>query len=280
MNRKAFELRTRRYGKTGPEVIVLHGGPAAAGEAAPIACGLSRMFRVFEPFQRGSGDKTLTVADHIEDLHRLVQDISDDRRPAIVGESWGAMLALAYASAHPDSVEALVIIGCGTFDKQSRQMMDSTIESRLDEVRRAKLHSLSNDYPDPDQLLRARYELTAKAYDYDPIPNNEQMELIEPFDMRAHTETWNDMLLLQEEGIYPSMFKNIKSPALMLHGAYDPHPGQMIYASLKTHVPQLEYHELASCGHSPWNERQARKEFFMVMSNWLIKHCGKSEDET
>jgi pimeloyl-ACP methyl ester carboxylesterase len=277
MNGRDFGLRTRTYGKTGPEVIVLHGGPAAVGEAEPVARGLSRNFRTFEPFQRGSGDEPLTVAVHVEDLHRLVQSISDDTRPSLVGESWGAMLALAYASTYPDSNGALVLIGCGTFNQESRRIMNETIESRLDETSRTKLRSLAADYADPDERLHEQHKLTARAYSYDPIPADEQLELTEPFDARAHQEAWNDMLQLQEKGIYPAAFSSIKSPALMLHGVYDPHPGEMIYASLKAHIPHLEYHELANCGHSPWQERQARKEFFMVMTNWLLTHCERPE---
>lgn len=268
-------LRTRNYGKTGPVVIVLHGGPAAVGEAAPVAHGLSAMFRTIEPFQRGSGDEPLTVFRHVEDLHRLVQSMQDDSRPSIVGESWGAMLALAYASAYPESTSALVLIGCGTFNKPSRARMNEIIESRMDDRLRNRLHSLSDEYPDPRDRLQAEHRLTEKIYTYDSVTTDEQMELAEPFDLRAHIETWNDMLEHQEDGTYPAAFSAIKSPALMLHGAYDPHPGQMIYASLKAYLPQLEYHELASCGHTPWKERLARKEFFMVMSNWLLEHAEK-----
>ena len=275
MNGHDLWQRTRTYGQTGPRVIVLHGGPAAVGEAEPVAKGLSRNFRTFEPFQRGSSDEALTVAVHIEDLYRLVQRIGDDSKPSIVGESWGAMLALAYASAYPDSIGALVLIGCGTFDQESRNRMNETIESRLDEASREKLRSMSAESVDPDDRLRERNRLTSRAYSYDPIPSDEQLELVEPFDARAHGETWNDMLRLQEQGIYPAAFSRITSPVLILHGAYDPHPGKMIYATLSKHIPQLEYHELENCGHSPWQERQARKEFFMVMTNWLLTNCER-----
>jgi len=268
-------MRTRTYGKTGPVVIVLHGGPAAVGEAAPVARGLSAQFRAIEPFQRGRGDEPLTVSRHVEDLHELVNSVHNDSRPSIVGESWGAMLALAYASAYPDSTAALVLIGCGTFDKASRTRMNETIESRIDDRLRKRLRSLADEYPDPRDRLQAEHTLTEKIYTFDAVAADEQMELTEPFDIRAHTETWNDMLELQEKGTYPAAFSTIKSLALMLHGAYDPHPGKMIYASIKAYMPQLEYHELENCGHSPWKERLARKEFFMVMKNWLLEHAER-----
>ena len=91
----------RRYGQSGPLVFVLHGGPAAVGDVAPIAKGLSGSFRVVEPWQRGSGSVPLTVARHVADLHELVAKLGGDTPLAIVGHSWGAMLALCYAAEYP-----------------------------------------------------------------------------------------------------------------------------------------------------------------------------------
>jgi pimeloyl-ACP methyl ester carboxylesterase len=273
-------MKTRIYGKHGPTVIVLHGGPAALGEAAPVARGLSSKFVAIEAFQRGSGQQPLTVNSHVEDLHLFVEGMKNDSRPSLVGESWGAMLALAYAAAHPDSIAAVVLIGCGTFDEPSRARMNETIESRMDEQLRHSLRLLAQEYPDENDRLQAERRLTERIYTYDPIAEDEQMELLEPFDFCAHIETWNDMLRMQRDGTYPGSFSRIKSPVLMLHGDYDPHPGQMIYESLKEFVPQIEYRELRSCGHSPWKERHARREFFMLLSNWLLVHADRHQDET
>jgi len=48
-------IRVRVHGSAGPEVVVLHGGPGAAGDAAPLARTLAEGFRVLEPWQRGRG---------------------------------------------------------------------------------------------------------------------------------------------------------------------------------------------------------------------------------
>ena len=107
----------RRYGQDGPLVLVLHGGPAAVGDAAPIAKGISRSFRAVEPWQRGSGSTQLTVARHIADLNELATELGGNSSVAIVGHSWGAMLALCYAARYPNKVGPIVLVGCGTFDQ-------------------------------------------------------------------------------------------------------------------------------------------------------------------
>jgi len=164
-------MQLREYGTSGPQVLVLHGGPGAPGYVAPVARRLGEWYRVLEPFQRGSGGARLTVARHVSDLHEIVETCCRDSRPAIVG--------------------------------------------------------------------------------------------------RAYEETWDDMIRRQEEGVYPAAFTAIEAPAIMLHGAADPHPGRMIQASLAPCLPQLEYYEWARCGHYPWLEADVADEFFTVLRDWI-----------
>lgn len=269
---KIGKLRVRRHSDSGPVVIVLHGGPAGAGEAAPLAKGLADSFSILEPWQRGSdaGAGPLTVAKHVEDLHVLVKAPGIGRRPAIVGESWGAMLALAYAAEHPDSAGHLALVGCGAFDKKARARIEVNLTERMDDDLRRRFDDLAEQVPDPVERQIKRMKLIDHLYSYDSIDAAYEGP-DEPFDEKAHIETWNDMVRLQEEGFYPAAFTSIKSPVIMLHGGYDPHPGDMIRASLSPFLPQLEYHEWEHCGHSPWLERRVRDDFFGLLREWLMR---------
>ena len=270
------ELSSRSYGTHGPLVYVLHGGPAAAGAVRPIAAGLAESFRVIEPFQKGSSQLPLTVATHVADLDRLIRARTDPTRPVIVGHSWGAMLALAYAAAYPDRVRGIVCVGCGTFDTVSRQTMRAIIYQRIDERTRLLLAELPTRYPDPGDRLRAEHALLRRAYDYaadEPTIDNCE---VPPLDVKAYTETWNDMLRLQNDGTYPQAFTAIAAPVLMIQGSYDPHPGKMIYEALKPHIRHIEYVELDRCGHEPWRERFAKEEFFREMKGWITNCTAAS----
>jgi pimeloyl-ACP methyl ester carboxylesterase len=157
--------------------------------------------------------------------------------------------------------------------------MKAIIEERMTDELRRRLERLQEDVADPSERLTRRLALTQSVYLFDPVEMNAvgegdvppDADIPGPFDSRAHTETWNDMLRLQEEGVYPAAFSAIKSPVVMLHGAYDPHPGWMIRASLLPHLPQLEYREWERCGHSPWLEKAVRDEFFAVLRDWLTR---------
>lgn len=262
-------MHVRYYGTSGAPVLILHGGPAAVGDVAPVARGLSASFRTAEPWQRGSGREPLTVARHIADLHELVSDRYDATAPALVGHSWGAMLALCYAAEHPGNTGPIVLVGCGTFDQAARRRLQETIEGRMDDDLRDRLTRVSIDGADPaDEFVRG-FKLTRHLYDFDPIEPYADKDEFEPFDIQAHHETWNDMAKLQDDGTYPGAFAAIRSPVLMLHGQYDPHPGEMIRDSLLPYIPHLEYHDWPRCGHSPWIERAARVAFFSVICAWL-----------
>ena len=157
----------------------------------------------------------------------------------------------------------------------------ATLEKRTDDDLRKRLTRLDEEVSDPGERMRKSYELCRRLYAYASIESEGNEEPEEPMDVRGHRETWDDMVRLQEEGVYPAAFSAIRSPVLMVHGAYDPHPGEMIRASLAEHVPQLEYREWERCGHEPWEEEFVREDFFAVLRGWLGKHmiggAGKRE---
>ncbi len=233
------------------------------------------MFRVLEPWQRGSGPEPLTVVRHVADLHEVVDSFRDvaGAVPALVGESWGAMLALAYAAAHPDVAGPIVLVGCGTWDKSSRAKLLATRQERITPEMAARMAEADACCMEAGWQAALKHEIMQCVEEYAPLPaiepHGEGADEIPPFDLEAHLQTWNDMVRLQAEGVYPAAFAAIRSAVLMIHGDYDPHPGPMIRDSLLPYLPQLEYRELARCGHCPWNERYARDEFFVVVREWL-----------
>jgi pimeloyl-ACP methyl ester carboxylesterase len=260
-------LRVRSYGASGSHLIVLHGGPGAAGHMAPVARGLAASYGVIEPFQRGSGGERLTVARHVADLHQIINVHAPRRHPVLLGSSWGAMLALAYAAAHPGSTGPLILVGCGAFDPVARAELQRNIAERMSDDIRAQLKCEEKLNPDESLKARARAMLPVYACDLLASPHEDDQ-----VDAQANHETWDDMMRLQAEGAYPAAFAAIKVPVLMVHGAFDPHPGRLIFESLRPHLPQLEYREFERCGHYPWLERTTADSFFSLVHEWLPRH--------
>lgn len=257
----------RRYGTEGPPVAVLHGGPGAPGSAASLARDLADGFRVLEPRQRRAGGEPLTVARHVEDLAGVLP-----KGAALVGHSWGAMLALSFAAAHPGWACSLALIGCGTYHPAEREVLRGALERKLGPEGRRRLGEINRRIDDAcsdeelDRLLGLLRDLMERVQGYEPVPGfRDPVEV----DGRGHRETWADVLRLQAEGVEPAAFAAVTCPVLMLHGDEDPHPGPATYELLRRFIPQLQYQGFPRCGHRPWAERHAREPFLAALGEWL-----------
>ncbi len=241
--------------------MLVHGGPGAQGSLAGLARELAESHRVIEHLQRRSGGEPLTVERHVEDLRA---SLALEESLTIVGHSWGAMLALAYAARYPDALGALVLVGCGTFDEASRTRMKATQAERMDDALRTRLSELDRGMD--DEQLRELGNLFFRLDSHSPIVSEVEGEA---FDARGNRESWADMLRQQENHVYPESFAAIEVPVLMLHGDYDSHPGALIASHLRNHIPHLEYAELSRCGHYPWLEEHGRAPFLERLSTFL-----------
>lgn len=111
-------LHVRQCGPdSGEPWLVLHGGPGSGCSASMAAWFDLQRHRVVLPDQRGAGRSrpagTLrrnTVTALLADLEQLRTTLGIARW-GVVGGSWGAALALAYADRFPDAVSALVLRG-------------------------------------------------------------------------------------------------------------------------------------------------------------------------
>ncbi len=278
--RSPAPIETRFFGHQGSYVAVLHGGPGARGSVHGLARDLATRFRVAEPLQRQGGGEPLTVQRHVEDLDAVLTAWAGEDRVALVGWSWGAMLALAYGAAHPARIRSIALIGCGTFDEDARARYRKAVADRLDgtfgeRLRRIELEARAHAQPRDDELAR-KAEVFEELMSVAPLPSDGSAVEV---DAKGHEESWDDMLARQADGTYPACFAHITAPVIMLHGDEDPHPGEATYETLARTLPQLEYRSWAACGHTPWRERHVREEFLQELTAWLTRRVVQEESE-
>ncbi|MDE1950354.1 MAG: alpha/beta fold hydrolase [Burkholderiales bacterium] len=109
-------LHVREYGRAdGIPALVLHGGPGSGCSPLQPRFFDPARYRVICPDQRGAGlsqprggSEHNTTADLIADLLRLREHMRLEDW-LVVGGSWGATLAVAYAAAEPEAVRALLL---------------------------------------------------------------------------------------------------------------------------------------------------------------------------
>ncbi len=104
----------------GKPALFLHGGPGGSTQSDYRRLFDPAIYRIVLFDQRGAGRSrpkgsivANTTPDLVADIERLREMLKIDDW-MILGGSWGAALALAYAQAHPDRVRALVLRGVFT----------------------------------------------------------------------------------------------------------------------------------------------------------------------
>ena len=100
------------YGNIPFTLAVIHGGPGAAGEMAPVAKELSKHWGVLEPLQTAA-----SIDGQLEELQSVLEGLGD-LPIQLIGFSWGAWLSYLFAAKVPDMVKKLILISSGSFDEK------------------------------------------------------------------------------------------------------------------------------------------------------------------
>ncbi|MBE3560670.1 MAG: alpha/beta hydrolase [Ktedonobacteraceae bacterium] len=110
-------LHVIQWGEQGPPVVFVHGITANAFCFQSFADELATDHRVIAYDLRGRGDSAkpptgYSVPIHAADLLALIEALKLER-PAIVGHSLGALIALYFAAHYPQKLSKLVLIDAG-----------------------------------------------------------------------------------------------------------------------------------------------------------------------
>src|SRR5438128_234023 len=110
-------MHARAHGQPPYRVVVVHGGPGAAGDLFAVARHLATGRGVLEPMQTAA-----SVAGQVSELTTHIERQTDP--PVIlIGHSWGAWLAALVAAEHPDLVRKLILVGSGAFEEKYVPML-------------------------------------------------------------------------------------------------------------------------------------------------------------
>ncbi|MFH1946351.1 MAG: alpha/beta hydrolase [Acidobacteriota bacterium] len=239
----------RCYGRLPWVAGVIHGGPGAAGEMAPVAAELSRKGGVVEPLQSAG-----TVDGQIRELASCLREMGNGPF-TLIGFSWGAWLAWLTVSRHPELVNKLVLVGSGPFESLYAEGILEKRLKRLSEGERAARN----------RSLARLGELMAKADAFDPFPPTDGAFPPVEIDADIFSAVWPEADEMRRSGRLLGAGKNIRCPVTAIHGAYDPHPAEGVEIPLSAVLKDFRFILLPQCGHRPWIERHARDRFFQIL---------------
>ena len=257
----------RKYGNKPFNVAVIHGGPGAPGEMAPVARELSSVSGVLEPLQTAT-----TLEGQVQEL-KAVLEKNGDLPVTLIGFSWGAMLSFIFTARYPSFVRKLILIGSGAYEEKYAADITKTRLSRLSEEERGEALSLMETLNDPaiedkNTPMARLGKLISRADSYDPLPHDS--EILEcRYDI--YQSVWEQARELRSSGKLLELGKRIRCPVVAIHGDYDPHLSEGIKAPLSRILKDFRLILLEKCGHCPWIEKSARDRFYNILKKELFR---------
>ncbi len=262
------DLFTRTVG-SGPDVVVLHGGPGAHHDyLLPQfdTLGVRRRLRYYD--QRGGGrsavgrDVPVGWREQVADLDALLTEWRAD--PAhILGYSWGGLLAMLYAVEHPTRVASLALVAPAPGTAAGRRAFESHFAERMQrsEIReaRALLNSSGLRDNDPAVYRQRAFELSVAGYFHDI----RKVAHLTPFRVtgRTQTEVWRS---LGEYDLLPAL-GTVSISTRVFHGRHDPIPLETAETTADLLGADLVIFEHS--GHCPYVEEPER--FTHELDRWL-----------
>jgi proline iminopeptidase len=244
-------------------VLVLHGGPGASHDyLLPQMLALAEEHRVIFYDQRGGGRsrhdddrEAIGWRDQTADVARVVKEL-DVAPLALVGYSWGGLLAMLYAvetnaARLAPSPSRLALIDAAPVDRALREEFEREFARRQAgpavTALREELNGSGLRERDPEAYRRRAFELSVAGYFADPRRARD----LTPFRVtgRVQQSIWAS---LGDYDLLPGL-QQLQLPAFVVHGRQDPIPlasSQAGARALGTGCVVLE-----DCGHVPYVEQ-------------------------
>ena len=157
----------------GLPLIVHHGGPGLDQTIiAPHLSPLAQHVQLICYDHRGSGRSASPQGSDPYKIERFVDDLDAlaktlDARPfALLGHSFGGIVALHFALAHPELLTHLILV-CTPASHDYIQDVEDALPGHLEQEALAELSSLQDSKPS-DYVMRRSLELLAPIYFNDP----------------------------------------------------------------------------------------------------------------
>jgi len=253
------------YGQPPYQVAVIHGGPGAAGEMAPVAKHLAQQVGVVEPFQT-----TYSVHAQVSELHDTLTQLCT-APITLIGYSWGAMLSILVAAEYPEIIGKLILVSCPPLEgNPAADIMETRIErlSPEEQNKFAELAmTLNAGHTQEEAALFKDLKLLIDAADnFDPLSTNDIDDV--EFNGDIFDSVWPEAAAMRQNGEFVHAIKRIHCPVIFIHGDYDPHPLTAVQAAANV-CDDARIYVLKNCGHTPWIETEAHEKFYAILMKSL-----------
>jgi proline iminopeptidase len=256
----------------GQPIIVLHGGPDFDHSyLLPDLDRLADAFRLIYYDQRGRGrsadqavPEEVTLASEIDDLDMVRQHFHLEL-PALLGHSWGTVLALEYALLHPERVSHMILMNPAPASTRDLAIFRKVYVQKLGaDMDRQREIVASPAYKEGDaEAVAARYRLHFKPALKRPEDYEKLMATMKAAFVRqgkggiVKARAVEDQLMreswqMDSYDLLPKL-QTLRIPTLVISGDHDFIPGE-IAAHIARAIPNAQLVTLKDCGHFAYME--------------------------
>lgn len=157
----------------GLPLIVHHGGPGLDQSViAPHLSPLAQQLQLICFDHRGTGRSAAPQGANPYHIDRFVADVDELSKVlevgpfALMGHSFGGIVALQFALAHPELLSQLILV-CAPASHHFIEDVEAALPDRLEPEALSELHSLKDSGPS-DYVMRRSLELLAPIYFHNP----------------------------------------------------------------------------------------------------------------
>lgn len=111
--------------------------------------------------------------------------------------------------------------------------------------------------------------LVEKSDNFDPLAIETDAVDLLPVNGKMYASVWPQAAELRRDGRLVVALKKLACPVHVLHGDSDPHPVEGVIEPLRENRVDFTCHVLKDCGHSPFRERKAHREFYRILMKIL-----------
>ena len=274
-----------RVAGRGQPMIVLHGGPDFdTAYLLPELDQLTDAYRLIYYDQRGRGKSAegvrpeeVTLASDLADLGAIRTRFQVDA-PALLGHSWGTVLALEYALRNPSRVSRLILMNPAPVSASQLAVLRTSYVRQLGtEMERQREIMASAAYKEGEpETVAARYRIhfrhgLRQAADYDKLMARMSAQFRAQgtngilkawaIESRLYRDTWD----MADYDLLPKL-RSLRTPTLVIVGEHDFIPTE-IAAQIASALPRATLATIKDCGHFAYLEcgtevRKAIDNFF------------------
>ncbi len=261
----------------GVPLLLVNGGPGAPHDFLHQSTAwnvIAKKRRVVFYDQRGTGrslgdhrGQTYTLKEQVGDLEALRAHLAYDRI-ALLGNSWGGMLASAYAAVHPSRVSCLILVDSmslkGVADTESNYLYDKVFPETLQHQTAMNFAAAMGDESAAANSARDYISMLF----YSPEKRDAFLAAVSPastINIDIWNAVWSD---LKGFDLMPAAGQ-FRFPVLIITGRFDINVPPIVAYRIHQAIPNSEFKVFERSGHLPFYEEP--DVFAAVLERFLVE---------